>query len=85
MIGRINKTSQIILVVGTILVWAAVFAGHGYLHVQELKGSCCGYEGDPDFLWFAFIIHPGFEYLIFLAVILFFELSILKLLSSTDT
>jgi len=43
-------------------LWLCVFVIHAYVHVRSLTGQCCGYEGDPGFLRFFFLLWPGLLY-----------------------
>lgn len=60
----------------TMVIWAVVFLMHGYYHVRNLTGQCCGYEGDPGFLALFFLIKPGLYYFLALIFILCVEIAI---------
>jgi len=80
--GRTYKT--LLIIATTLIVWLAVFVSHGYVHVSNLTGQCCGYEGDPAFLALFFLIYPGIYYFLGLFVAIGVELLVIRSRSTAE-
>jgi hypothetical protein len=62
--------NRCVLLVIVVSAWVVGSGTHAYIHVRSLEGQCCGYEGDPGFLFVFFMIWPGLVYFVALFLIL---------------
>jgi hypothetical protein len=71
--------AKIIILGVTLLIWSLVFLLHAYYHIKRnISLGGYGYEVDPGFLFFVFIMSWGIFYLLALVFIVVVELCLLN-------